>query len=91
LIGRTPNSIAFRLTNFAAVDPYHQARGVKGMDGGKRQCQPIWDEFIENKEQLLFESERILAQKEHQTLENKFEDLLFDIKDLKGETKPSGG
>lgn len=87
LIGRTPNSIAFRLTNFAAVDPYHQARGVKGMDGGKRQCQPIWDEFIENKEQLLFESERILAQKEHQTLENKFEDLLFDIKDLKGETK----
>ncbi|AEI49407.1 HNH endonuclease [Runella slithyformis] len=87
IIGRTPNSVAFRLTNFAAVDPYHQQRGVKGMAGGKKQCQPIWDKFIENKEQLLFESERILAQKEHQTLENKFEDLLFDIKDLKGETK----
>lgn len=87
LIGRSSNSVAFRLTNFAAVDPYHQARGVKGMEGGRKQCQPIWDEFIENKEQLLFESERILAQKEHQTLESKFKDILFDIKNLKGDTK----
>jgi putative restriction endonuclease len=36
---------------------------------------------------LLFESERILAEKEHQTIETKFNELLFDIKDLKGETK----
>lgn len=34
LIGRTVNSIAIRLTNFASCDPYHQARGVKGMVGG---------------------------------------------------------
>lgn len=87
LLGRTVNSIAIRLTNFAACDPYHQNRGVKGMVGGIKQCQPIWDEFAENKELLLFESERILAEKENLTIETKFDDLLFDIKDLKGETK----
>lgn len=87
LLGRTINSIAIRLTNFAACDPYHQKRGVKGMVGGIKQCQPIWDEFAENKEFLLFESERILAEKENQTIETKFDELLFDIKDLKGETK----
>ncbi len=87
LIGRTVNSIAIRLTNFAACDPYHQARGIKGMVGGSKQCQPIWDEFFNNKEALIFESERILAEKEHQTIETKFEDLLFDMKYLKGETK----
>lgn len=87
LLGRTVNSIAIRLTNFAACDPYHQNRGVKGMVGGIKQCQPIWDEFFNNQEELIFLSEQILAEKEHQTIETKFDEILFDIKDLKGETK----
>ena len=57
------------------------------MIGGQKQCQPIWDEFANNQETLVFESERILAEKQHQTIETKFNDLLFDIKDLKGEIK----
>jgi putative restriction endonuclease len=87
IVGRTSNSIALRLVNFASVDPYHQNRGVVGMKGGIKQVQPIWDEFIQNKEALIFESERILAEKENQTIETKFDDLLFDIGNLKGETK----
>jgi len=87
LLDRTVNSIAIRLSNFASCDPYHQNRGVKGMVGGIKQCQPIWDEFFENKELLIFESERILAEKENKTIETKFDDLLFDLKDMKGETK----
>ena len=87
LLGRTVNSIAIRLTNYAACDPYHQNRGVKGMVGGLKQCQPIWDEFFENKELLIFESENILAEKESLTIESKFDEILFDLKHLKGETK----
>lgn len=87
VLGRTANSIALRLVNFASVDPYHLNRGVVGMKGGSKQVQPIWDEFFNNKEALIFESERILAERENQTIETKFNDLLFDIKDLKGETK----
>lgn len=87
LLGRTVNSIAIRLTNFASCDPYHQNRGVKGMPGGRKQCQPIWDEFFQDKEALLFESERILAEKEQGTIEIKYKNLLADISDLKGETK----
>jgi len=87
LMGRTVSSVTLRLVNFASCDPYHQQRGVKGMIGGLKQCQPIWDEFANNREALVFESERILAEKQHQTIETKFNELLFDIKDLKGETK----
>jgi len=87
LMGRSVNSITLRLVNFASCDPYHQNRGVKGMVGGLKQCQPIWDEFFENKEQLIFESERILAEKQNQTIETKFNELLLDVKNLKGETK----
>jgi putative restriction endonuclease len=85
LIGRTPNSIALRLVNFASVDPVLKARGIKGMDGGTKIVQPIWDEFFNNQEELVFLSEQILAQKENTSIENKYQELLFDIKDLKGE------
>jgi len=85
LINRTPSSVALRLANFASVDPVLQARGIKGMDGGKKIVQPIWDEFFHNQEELIFLSEQILAQKENTTIEKKFNDILFDTKDLKGE------
>ncbi len=86
LIGRTPNSIALRLVNFASVDPVLKARGIKGMDGCTKIVQPIWDEFFHNQEELVFLSEQILAQKENDSIENKYQDVLFDLKDLKGET-----
>lgn len=87
LIGRTPSSVAMRLTNFASIDPFHQARGILGLPGGAKQCQPIWDEFATNRNELLFESERILAELENQSIESKYEASLRDISDLKGETK----
>ncbi|WP_420147406.1 HNH endonuclease [Spirosoma sp.] len=84
---RTPDSVAMRLTNFASVDPYHQQRGVKGMSGGYNQVKPVWDEFINNQEELIFESERILAGYQHTTIEDVYPELVFDLKDLKGEVK----
>lgn len=87
LMGRTANSVALRLVNYASCDPQLQSRGIKGMVGGQKQCQPIWDEFADNREVLIFESERILAEKQNQTIEAKFDNILSDIRDLKGETK----
>ncbi|WP_298395502.1 HNH endonuclease [Flavobacterium sp.] len=85
LLGRTPSSIGMRLGNFASVDPFHQNRGIGGLKGGMNQVKPIWDEFFNNQEELVFLSEQILAQKENTSIENKYQELLFDIKDLKGE------
>jgi putative restriction endonuclease len=87
LISRTPSSVAMRLTNFASIDPYHQARGVLGLPGGAKQCQPIWDEFVSNRDDLLFESEQILAELENQPIESKYAESLKDISNLIGETK----
>jgi putative restriction endonuclease len=87
IIGRTPGSVAMRLNNFANVDPFHQQRGILGLSGGKRQVQPIWNEFINNKDELLFESEHILAQKEQLTIEDKYSNDLKGTEHLKGEYK----
>lgn len=87
IMGRSPNSIALRLVNFASVDPALKARGIKGMDGGKKIVKPIWDEFFYNQEELIFLSEKILAEKENSSIEKKFQELFFDINELKGEEK----
>lgn len=57
--GRSPNSIALRLANFVSCDPQLKAKGIKGLDGGLAQCQPIWDEFFQKNKLLAQESDRI--------------------------------
>lgn len=40
IIDRSTGSIALRIANFQYVDPN---RTGPGLDGGERDCQPIWD------------------------------------------------
>lgn len=87
LIGRTPSAVSYRLNNFAHVDEYHRDRGIRGLSGGYKVCKPIWDEFLQNRELLTFESEKILAQRQQIDLETKFKDELKDLPNLKGEDK----
>ena len=88
LIDRSANSVALRLVNYASCDPILQARGIKGMIGGIKQCQPIWDEFIDNREALLYESERILASYQNTNIESKYATDLKDIPEgMSGETR----
>ncbi|MBS1621379.1 MAG: HNH endonuclease [Bacteroidetes bacterium] len=87
IIDRTNGSVSMRLNNFASVDPYHQQRGIGGLPGGIKQVQPIWDEFINNKEELIFESEKILASKEKISIEKKYSEILKGTEHLKGEYK----
>ncbi|NBA76124.1 HNH endonuclease [Emticicia sp. ODNR4P] len=86
-INRTPSSIAMRLANFANIDPYHQNRGIKGLQGGRKQVEPIWQEFVKNKDDILFESEKILAEKESVSITEKYAHILVGTENLIGESK----
>ena len=88
IMGRSANSVAMRLNNFASCDPMLQKRGISGLSDHKKICQPYWDEFFDNKEVLAYESERILADYEGKTIKEKYKNILHDIpKELKGETR----
>lgn len=54
LIGRSANSVALRLVNFASCDPALKARGIKGMSGGLKLCIPYWEEFANDQEKLVY-------------------------------------
>lgn len=61
LIGRTDNSVALRLVNYAACDPYIIETGRHGMSSGKERCMPYWNRYSNDKESLFAKEEEIKA------------------------------
>ena len=61
LIGRTNNSVALRLVNYAACDPYIRNTGRTGMTSGMDKCMPYWEQYSNNKEELFLKAEEIKA------------------------------
>src|SRR5579862_3081085 len=59
-MGRTANSLAMKLCNFASLDPVQRARGIRGLPGATRQDRAMWDEFQSNINVLGVESEELL-------------------------------
>lgn len=58
-LGRTSNSLAMKLCNFASLDPVQKARGIKGLSGASELDRQVWREFHENWEVLGTVSEEL--------------------------------
>jgi putative restriction endonuclease len=84
LIDRTPNSVAFKLVNFASFDPSLQARGIKGAQNASKLDLEIWNEFYNNWDTLPYESEKLLSKYENTSVENLNQ---IDINDISKEGK----
>ena len=59
-MGRSPSSLAMKLSNFASLDPVQRARGIKGLSGASTQDQIMWREFQDHLGNLGPESEQLL-------------------------------
>ena len=59
-MGRTANSLAMKLCNFASLDPVQQARGIRGLPGATKQDREMWAEFHNNLGELGTQSEEML-------------------------------
>ncbi|MBK8712072.1 MAG: HNH endonuclease [Niastella sp.] len=69
LIARTPSSVAYKLVNFASLDPSLKARGIKGASNASNLDKEIWKEFFNHWDELPFESEKLLAKIENTSVE----------------------
>lgn len=61
IIGRTTSSVAYKLVNFASLDPSLKARGIKGASNASSLDKEIWNEFYNHWDVLPYESEKLLA------------------------------
>lgn len=61
-LGRTPSSLAMKLSNLASLDPVHQARGIQGLSGASKADRQIWSDFMEDWEELGTHSEALFQE-----------------------------
>jgi putative restriction endonuclease len=81
MIGRTPSSVAMKLTNFASLDPNLKQ---KGMDRVSNLDREVWNEYTEHWGELFFEGEKLLAKKKDTTVEKLYNINLDDYKQKDG-------
>lgn len=79
LIDRTPGAVARRLGNFASMDPVQKARGIKGLSNAGPIAENVWDEFYNNWDAAFEESERLLANYKHVSVEKLYD---FEISEI---------
>jgi putative restriction endonuclease len=78
-IGRTPSSVALKLSNFASFDPSLAARGIKGASNASKLDLEVWNEFYNHWDSKPYESEKLLAKFRNITLEESNEIKEVDI------------
>jgi len=71
LIGRTNSAVAWKLVNFASLDSELSKRGIKGAQNSSKLDKEIFNEFTNNWELLVEESERLLQQYHQNSEEEK--------------------
>jgi len=58
---RTPGSVSYKLANFASIDPTIERKGASNVSKLDRE---VWDDFFEDWESMVFESEMRMAKDE---------------------------
>lgn len=70
VLGRSPGSVSFKLSNFARLDPSLQARGIRGLQHGAKGDAEVWNEFVQRPDALVYESAQLLAARVGRSVEN---------------------
>lgn len=72
LIDRTPSSVSYKLANFASIDPSLQRKGASNVS---KLDIDVWNEFFNDWEKLVFESEMLLSKYDNNELATDIEIL----------------
>ena len=62
LIDRTPSALNMKIGNIGRLDPSLKSKGISGLTHGAKAEEDVWKVFKDNPEQLVVESQRILAE-----------------------------
>lgn len=62
IIGRSPGAVAYKLVNFASLDPRLKQKGMENVSKLDKQ---VWQEYMQNWDELYIEGEELLAKKKN--------------------------
>ena len=70
IIGRSPSALNMKVGNLGRLDPKLKEKGIVGLSHGSKVEQMIWDEFYANPDQLIYESECLIAKYSNDLIEH---------------------
>ncbi|MCL2414915.1 MAG: HNH endonuclease [Bacteroidales bacterium] len=79
IIGRSPSALNMKVGNFGRLDPELKKQGIVGLTNGSKFEEEVWNEFHRNWDKLAYESERLIAEFQHKTIEESLGIDLYDI------------
>lgn len=86
-IGRTPSSLAMKLTNIASIDPVITSSGRKGLKGASKNDRNMWNEMQSDWDNFVINSEKaVIEVKLEYQPDNKIEPQI-EFEDYTGKTK----
>lgn len=71
ILGRSPSALNMKVGNIGRLDPDLRKKGITGLRHGARMEKEVWKEFSSAPERLAYESERIIAELQGKTLEER--------------------
>lgn len=84
IIGRTPSAVAWKLANFASLDSSLKSRGIKGARNTGKMDEKIYEEFSNNWNDLVYESELLYSQYfNEEIIIETVEESIFEIREGK--------
>lgn len=89
LIGRTPSAVAWKLVNFASLDPKLQEKNISGAKNSSKQDRIIFNDFVTNWDKYIVESEAIYEKLKNLKKEQKDDSINFDERKLRNCTTKS--
>lgn len=78
LIGRTPSSVGLKLSNLGHCDPVLAAKKISGMSNCSALDREIFNEFVNDWEELAYQAQIILAKLEDSSIQDINPDLQID-------------
>lgn len=66
LICRTPDAVNMKIGNFGSLDPELKKMGIRGLSNASRLDQAVWNEFHNDWQSLIEESERLIYERERE-------------------------
>lgn len=79
ILNRTPGSVAFKLVNFASLDPDLKKRGIRGALHSSSLDKEVWNQFYENWDATFEKSEELLAKAKHVSVADLYDIDFTDI------------
>lgn len=72
LLSRTPSALNMKIGNIGRIDPELKKKNITGLTHGAKMEEVVWDNFVNDKEKLIYEAQKIIEKLTSKPIEDRY-------------------